>query len=169
MWFRAKPQFSATAQGRRDSVVRMPSRICGCLLALCVTVSAYDSTEEQTIREREKSWNDTILKRGVASAETFLSPDYFLAIAVPGKPLVTAARKQWLETLKVYSIEEMRLGEMLLRLYGDVATVAYPYFQTAKLNGQSISGDFLITDIWVKRDGSWKVAARYSSRFGTAH
>ena len=62
----------------------------------------------------------------------------------------------------------MRLGEMLVRLYGDVATAAYPYFQKSKLNGPGVSGDFLVTDIWVKRDGVWKVAARYSSRFGNA-
>jgi hypothetical protein len=55
-----------------------------------------------------------------------------------------------------------------VRVYGDVATAAYPYSQTAELNGQSISGNSLITDIWVKRDGAWKVAARYSSRFGAA-
>jgi len=133
-----------------------------------VTVAAFDGTEEQTIRDREKTWNDALVKLDVASAETFLSPDYFLAVAVPGKPLVTTARKQWLEHLKAYSIGEMRLGEMLVRVYGDVATVAYPYFQKAKLNGQSISGDSHITDIWVKRDGEWKVAARYSSRFGMA-
>ena len=146
----------------------MRIRIIGCLLALCVTAFAYDGSDEQTIREREKAWNGAILKRDAASAETFMSPDYFLAIAVPGQPLVTVAQKPWLENLKVYVIEEMRLGEMLVRVYGNAATVAYPYFQTAKMNGQSISGDFLITGIWVKRDGVWKVAARYSSRFGAA-
>ena len=142
-------------------------RICGCLLALCVTVAALGSTEEQTIREREKAWNNTILKADVPLAETFMSPDYFLAIGVPGKPLVKVDRKQWLETLKVYFLEEMNLGEMLVSLYGDVATVAYKYSQTAKQGGPISLGDALITDIWVKRDGVWKVTARYSSRFAT--
>ena len=154
--------------GRCDSVGRMLTRICGCLFALCVTVSAFESTDEQTIREREKAWNGAILKADVAAAEPFLSSDYFLAVAVPGKPLLTVARKQWLETLKVYFLEEMKLGEMLVRVYGDVATSSYPYFQKSKPNGPGVSGDFLITDIWVKRDGVWKVAARYSSRFGNA-
>ena len=135
------------------------------MFALCVTVSAFDSTDEQTIREREKAWNGAIFKADVASAETFLSPNYFLAIAVPGKPLVTVSRKQWLETLKVYFLEEMNLGEMLVRLYGDVATVAYKYSQKPKPNGPVSLGDALITDIWAKHDGSWKIEARYSSRF----
>ena len=140
-------------------------RDCGGFLALCVTVSAYGGTDEQTIREREKAWNNAILKADVVSAEGFLSPDYFLAVAVPGKPLITVARKQWLETLKVYFLEEMKLGEMLVRVYGDAATVAYKYSQKPKLNGPVFLGDALITDIWVKRDGTWKIAARYSSRF----
>ena len=62
----------------------------------------------------------------------------------------------------------MNLGEMLVRLYGDVATVAYKYSQKAKLNGPISLGDALITDIWVKRGGNWKIASRYSSRFVTA-
>src|SRR5947209_4434023 len=99
-------------------------RICSCLLALCWTVSAYDATEVQTIGEREQAWKSEIRKLDVQSAEAFLSPDYFLVIAVPGKPLVKVDRKQWLETLKVYYIEEMHLGEMLVSVYGDVATVA---------------------------------------------
>ena len=135
------------------------------MFALCVTVSALDSTDEQTIREREKAWNSAILKADVASAETFLATDYFLVIAVPGKPLVTVSRKQWLETLKVYFLEEMNLGEMLVHFYGDVATAAYKYSQKPKPNGPVSLGDALITDIWAKRDGIWKIEARYSSRF----
>ena len=152
---------------RCDSVGHMLTRICCCWFALCMIVSAFDSTDEQMIREREKAWNAALLKIDVASTETFLSPDYFLAIADPGKPLVTVARGPWLEHLKTYFLEEMRVGEMLVRLYGDVATASYPYFQQSKLNGPGVSGDFLITDVWVKRDGVWKVAARYSSRFGS--
>lgn len=143
-------------------------RFLGCLLAMCVTVSAYDNTDEQTIREREKAWNNAILNADVASAEPFLSADYFLAFAAAGKPLVTVARTQWLETLKVYFLEKMNLGEMLVHVYGDVATVAYKYSQKPKPNGPVSPGEALITDIWVKRNNTWKVAARYSSRFDTA-
>jgi len=146
----------------------VPIKICVLWIALSLTLAAYQNTAEQTIRDREKAWNDVLLKRDATSAETFMSPDYFLAIAAPGKPLVTVVLRQWLENLKAYTMGEMRLGEMLIRVYGDFATAAYPYSQTAKLNGQSISGNFLVTDIWVKRDGEWKVAARYSSRFGDA-
>jgi len=134
------------------------------LFALCLTVSAFESTDEQTIREHEKAWNGAILKADVAAAEPFLSSDYFLAVAVPGKPLLTVSRKQWLETLKVYFLEEMKLGEMLVRIYGDVATVAYKFSQKPKPNGPVSIGDALITDIWAKRDGIWKIEARYSSR-----
>jgi ketosteroid isomerase-like protein len=140
-------------------------RIGTCLFALCVTVSAFD-TEEQTVRDREKAWNDSILKHDAAAAERFMSPDYFLARASAGQPMVTVPRSQWLETLKTYFLEDMHLGEMMVHVYGDVATVAYKYSQTAKANGPvAPPGDALITDIWVKRNGNWKVTARYSSRF----
>ena len=58
-----------------------------------------------------------------------------------------------------------RLGGPPPRLGNDstcweVAVAKTPsYFQAAKLNGENLSGNFLITDIWVKRDGAWKVAA----------
>lgn len=141
-------------------------RVCSGFFALCVAVSAFASSEEQTIRAREKAWNDAILKHDGAAAERFMSADYFLARTAAGTPLVTVAREQWLVTLKTYFLKEMHFGEMMVHVYGDVATVVYKYSQTAAPNGPAAPpGDALITDIWVKRDGSWKVAARYSSRF----
>jgi ketosteroid isomerase-like protein len=142
-------------------------RICACLLALGAAASTYGSDDEQTIRDREKAWNNAILKADVALAETFLSPDYILVRAAADQPLVTVARKQWLETLKTYFLEDMHLGEMLVHTYGDVATVAYKYSQKPMANGPVSLGDALITDIWTKHDGIWKIEARYSSRFVT--
>jgi len=38
------------------------------------------------------------------------------------------------------------------------------YQQTALLYGEPRSGDFLITDVWARRNGSWQVVARSSIR-----
>jgi hypothetical protein len=49
-----------------------------------------------------------------------------------------------------------------VRLYGDIAVVLPHYRQTALVNGVPRSGEFLITDVWVKRNGTWQVVARSS-------
>jgi hypothetical protein len=43
--------------------------------------------------------------------------------------------------------------------------VAFPHYQqTALLDGEPRSGDFLITDVWARREGNWQVVARSSIR-----
>ena len=117
------------------------------------------------LMEAEQKWNECIRIRDVKCAELYLAPDYALAVAEPGKPLGQAPRAQWLAVLPDYRISEMRVGEKLVRIYDDTAVVSYPYDQQAKVRGLDVTGDFLITDVWVKRSNKWLVSLRLSSRF----
>jgi hypothetical protein len=50
-------------------------------------------------------------------------------------------------------------------IWNDLAVVTLAITQAAEpLNGRDISGNFLITDIWIFRDEKWLVAERHSSR-----
>jgi hypothetical protein len=42
------------------------------------------------------------------------------------------------------------------------------YRQQATVAGQDRSGAFLLTDVWVRRDGRWQVVTRHSSHVPTA-
>jgi len=54
--------------------------------------------------------------------------------------------------------------KIMVRIYGAMAVVNALFNQKATFDGQDWSGDFLITDVWVKRDSGWQVVARHASR-----
>jgi ketosteroid isomerase-like protein len=138
---------------------------CAALLFTLVVSAFAQQTSPAGAIEAEQKWNGCILARDVACAERFLAPDYELAIAEPGRPLGEVRRAEWLATLPDYRISEMHIGEKLVRMYGDTAVVSYPYHQQAISRGRDLTGDLLITDVWVKHQDQWQVSLRLSSRF----
>ena len=52
---------------------------------------------------------------------------------------------------------------MRVNVYGETAVMRSHYKQHATVQGKDRSGELLLTDVWVKRDGRWQVVARHSS------
>lgn len=117
------------------------------------------------IETMERLWNDAILRRDVDSAASFQAPEYRLVIGVEGQPLQVVRRELWLSVLPRYVIREHKITDMHVSIWNGVAVATLAITQDAEpLNGRDISGKFLITDIWVLRDGKWQIAERHSSR-----
>ena len=117
------------------------------------------------IETMERLWNDAILRRDVGSASSFQAPEYRLVIGVEGQPLQVIPRDLWLAALPRYVIHGHRITDMHVSIWNDVAVATLAITQDAEpLNGRDISGNFLITDIWVLRDGRWQITERHSSR-----
>jgi ketosteroid isomerase-like protein len=72
----------------------------------------------------------------------------------------------WLKTLPKYIIDSYSIDDIKVLALGDVAVATLAYRQTAHIEGspRDINGDFMITDVWVKRAGEWKIIERHSSR-----
>ncbi len=127
-------------------------------------VASQSTNAEQEIVELEKQWNAAIQRQDVSQMDRFLADSYFLAIGVQALPLQIVPRAHWLETLHAYKIEDFSFDDMRVNVYGDVAVVLMLYTQEATVRGQDRSGQLVITDVWVKGDGGWRVAERHSSR-----
>lgn len=117
------------------------------------------------IEKMERLWNDAILRRDVDSAAGFLAPEYKLVIGVEGQSLQLIPRALWLSVLPRYVIHGHEITDMHVSIWNDLAVVTLAITQAAEpLNDRDISGNFLITDIWVLRNDMWLVAERHSSR-----
>lgn len=117
------------------------------------------------IEKTERLWNDAILRRDVDSAAGFLAPEYRLIIGVEAQSLQVISRDLWLSVLPRYVIHSHEITDMHVSIWHDLAVVTLAITQAAEpLNGRDISGNFLITDIWVLRNEKWLVAERHSSR-----
>jgi ketosteroid isomerase-like protein len=105
-----------------------------------------------------QGWMEAVQRKDVAALEQILASEYAYTASGQGRK----SRAQWLETLPIYDIHRFEFTEVDVRDYGDVAVLISRYRQDASVGGVPRSGEFLLTDVWVRRDGRWQVAARSS-------
>lgn len=130
----------------------------------CLAETPSPSQVEQEISALEKEWATAIQRQDIAAMDHFLSPRYALSIAVQGGQLKVIPRAAWLDTLKAYETKNFTIDDLKVHVYGDTAIVLMLFTQQALVRGQDRSGQFLITDVWVKDTSGWHVAERHSSR-----
>ena len=86
--------------------------------------------------------------------------DDFLLTSARG---VLMTKSEWLAALDTIVGESFEWEEIRVRLFGEVAVVHCRTRQRASVGGQDWSGRFLITDVWVRRDGRWQVVSRHGT------
>jgi ketosteroid isomerase-like protein len=107
---------------------------------------------------RERSWLAAILAKNLVLLESFLAEEFVYTASNHGR----RTRQEWLDSIADYQFADLQLLETSVTSYGDVALVHARIRQDATLAGQVRVGVFLITDVWVKREGSWQVVSRTS-------
>ena len=123
-------------------------------------------TTEQQIIAREREFSQIVFERDVERAQGIQASGYRLLVRVAGSKLVEMPQEVWLATLHKYIVEEYRLEDVKVLDLGDVAVASVAFYQRAHIenNPRNITGDFMLTDVWVKREGEWKIIERHSSR-----
>lgn len=114
---------------------------------------------ESEVRAASSVWAEAIKNRDVAAAERILGEEY--SLMAPG--LAEMPRAAWLSSLHDYVVHSYSFDDVKIRLYGETAVMRSRYTQSATVFGKDRSGQMLITDVWVKRDGRWQVVARHTS------
>ena len=72
-------------------------------------------------------------------------------------------REEWIDEWSgPYVIDEWRYEEIEVELYGNTAVLSSRYWQKARHDSADLSGSYLVTDVWVRRDGRWQVVRRMS-------
>lgn len=116
------------------------------------------TTTEQDLTRLEHAWMEAVQRKDTEALERILAPEYAYTASSQGR----WSRQGWLETVAIYDIHRFEFVEVDVRPYGDVAVVLSRYRQDASVGGAPRSGEFLITDVWVRRAESWQVVARSS-------
>jgi hypothetical protein len=115
-----------------------------------------DSTEE--IRGRERSLISAILNADLAGLEELVAPSFVYTASELGR----RTRQEWLDAVPKYHLAMLEILDMSIEPLGDVAIVHARISQDAMIHDHHRHGGFLITDVWVKRDGTWQILARTS-------
>ncbi len=74
-------------------------------------------------------------------------------------------RAEWLATLPDYVVHEWRVQQRQVEVNGEVAAVLQQGFQRATVHGQARDGVFVLSDIWLREGGVWRVWRRHSTPF----
>jgi ketosteroid isomerase-like protein len=118
---------------------------------------------EQELVKMENLWARAWQQPDPEALEALLGDDFSLTSA-HSKGEVTSKHQYIDTTLKLVRGSGYSFEKLNVRIYGETAVVTANFQQTASFAGQDWSGDFLITDVWVKRDGRWQAVARHASR-----
>jgi ketosteroid isomerase-like protein len=118
---------------------------------------------EQELVKMENEWARAWQQPDPSTLEAIVSDDFTLTSSRSKGEVMN--KRQYIDTtLKLVHGDGYSFEKMKVRLYGDTAVINAHFQQTATFAGQDWSGDFLLTDVWVKRNGRWQVVARHSSR-----
>jgi hypothetical protein len=75
-----------------------------------------------------------------------------------------ARRVAWMRNAaERMTLESFSYTEPVILGYGDVAVMRWRWTQTATLDGKPWNGEFLLTNVWVRREHGWQVVARHST------
>jgi uncharacterized protein (TIGR02246 family) len=118
---------------------------------------------ESTFVTLEQAWMKAVADRDEEALKRLMSPDFTLTSAYSAGDLIS--RDQFLKTIQSVKQNEFSFYNVTVRvnIYGDVAILKAKVKDNYTMNGEDRSGDYLITDVWVKHDGQWQVVTRHSS------
>ena len=112
----------------------------------------------QTLVALEQAWLEAIQRKDMDALARIIGDDYAYTATGHGR----RTRQEWMEAVPYYDIHNFTIISADVRVYGDAAVVLPHVQQTATFGDATRSGNFLITDVWLKREGTWRVVARSS-------
>jgi hypothetical protein len=114
-----------------------------------------DTTE--MITKREKEWMQAWIDKDENKFNDILADDFLLSSARG----VLMTKQEWIKgALGPFTCEGFQWKEIKVRIYDNVAVVNAITSQKANVGEQDWSGDFIVTDVWVNKNGKWQVVAR---------
>ena len=137
------------------------------LAALCLSVGqaqtpAAPKGVEQQLIKMEHDWADAVVKRDMAVLERNLADDY-LSIDFEGglwtKASALAALKSGEDVVTSAIADDIKV-----RVYGNAAVVTSRWTVKEQFKGRDISGQYRVTDTFIKRAGRWQCVATHGSK-----
>jgi hypothetical protein len=105
----------------------------------------------EAVRDRQLGWLDE-----------HLGDEFTLTTGRPGAPV--RGRAEWLAiTGGRYEIDELAFDEIEALDYGATGVVRSRYRQRGSMDGERRDQVFLMTDVWVERDGRAQLVTRHVS------
>jgi hypothetical protein len=105
---------------------------------------------------------EAVRDRELPFLEYHLGEEFTLTTGRAATPV--RGRTEWLKvTASRYEIEKFSFHELTAFDYGSVGLVRSSYRQTGSMDGERRDTTYLMTDVWVERDGRPQLVTRHVS------
>jgi ketosteroid isomerase-like protein len=112
------------------------------------------------IEALERRFMDAVRDRDLETLDGMLGERFTLTTGRAGAEV--RDRAEWLQvTRDSYVIDSYEFEWLEIDRYGDAAVARSRYQQRGRMGEQDRSQPFLMTDVWVRIDGSWRLVSRH--------
>jgi ketosteroid isomerase-like protein len=132
------------------------------LLAIVPTTSAQQSGIETELIALEEAWAMAVQQADIEALDLIIGDDYIGTTASGNLQTKDDYLAAFLSgARKTYSLttEDLRL-----KVYGETAVITHGGHADGEIGGQSTSGDYRWTHVFVKREGRWRAVANHVTR-----
>ena len=119
-------------------------------------------SDQQTLIELERGWNDAFYRRDVGFIERLLA-DEFMATYDDGARGDKARELQLVGEFN-QQVESATQEDFTVRVYRDTAVVWFTLRLVGVRQGERAELALRYTDVWVLRDGRWQCVSTHSTR-----
>ena len=133
-----------------------------CLLFVTNMEGQMNDSLEQKFRVLESNWMTAWKNRDESTLRNVLADEFTLTSSLSKGNLVD--KEEWIDkAMNHYECREFSIEKLRVHLYENTAVVNISFRQEAMANGKDWSGDFLLTDVWVRKNDQWQVVCRHAS------
>jgi len=117
---------------------------------------------EKELRQLEIEWNNAIVRKDVAALERILAKEFVYIDYIGG----VNRKADLIKSVKnsQATVEPFETEDVVVRIYGRTAVITGRFTQKILFKGQTFSGQFSYTDVYVKRGKRWQAVSAHSSR-----
>ena len=137
---------------------------------LAVTVSAQAASpaasEVEEFTRLERRWMDALAAKDEATLQGIVAPEFSIVGVGSTAADLTSDRASWIRVGMARPFPRHDVSNVKVTRVGDVAVVQFVLSGTYPPKSLTPEGgrlDFLVTDVWARRNGTWQVVTRHSS------
>ena len=137
------------------------------MLAYSSAQTENNAGAEQQVRKAEEERRQAVVRNDIKALDLLIAPDYTAVMNLFGGKITTKADELSLDQPEGRKVESWNPTEVSIRIYDNVGLVIGLAEVTDILKGERRHIRFRYTHLWVKRNGSWQLVHRHTTRVAT--
>jgi ketosteroid isomerase-like protein len=118
--------------------------------------------ECQLVQRLENEWRDALCSKDMKSLQSLVHEDFALIGTRATGPFMMN-RSEWLDAIQRRDVEDIGIDVEDATLFGDTIVATVRASWRLKYLGRIIEDCVVLTDVWVKNNGSWQAVRRHST------